>query len=130
MKLSFGEDVEAFRQEFIDWLAINRPTSEEMAADPSVSTGHSPGWMRAWTRRMFDAGWLVPGWGPELGGRNASAIETLVYLEELRMRGSPVPPTRRVSGSSRRRSSTTAPRNRSATSPCRCCWASAPPAWG
>ena len=89
MKLSFGEDVEAFRQEFVDWLAVNRPTKEEMAVDPVVSTAHAPGWARAWTRRMFDAGWLVPGWRPELGGRNASAIETLVYLEELTKAGVP-----------------------------------------
>jgi alkylation response protein AidB-like acyl-CoA dehydrogenase len=32
---------------------------------------------------MFDAGWLVPGWPPERGGRNAGPIETLVYIEEL-----------------------------------------------
>jgi alkylation response protein AidB-like acyl-CoA dehydrogenase len=32
---------------------------------------------------MFDAGWLVPGWPPERGGRNAGPAETLVYLEEL-----------------------------------------------
>ena len=38
---------------------------------------------------MFDAGWLVPGWPPERGGRNAGPIETLVYLEELMRAGVP-----------------------------------------
>jgi alkylation response protein AidB-like acyl-CoA dehydrogenase len=89
MKLSFGDDVEAFREEFVEWMTANRPSDEEMRADPSRSSAHSPPWMRAWTRRMFDAGWLVPGWPPELGGRNASAIETLVYLEELTNAGVP-----------------------------------------
>jgi alkylation response protein AidB-like acyl-CoA dehydrogenase len=83
MKLRFDDTVEAFRAELLEWLAANRPTPEEMAADPSVSTGHAPEWARRWTRRMFDAGWLVPGWPPELGGRNAGPIETLVYIEEL-----------------------------------------------
>lgn len=83
MKLRFDDSVEAFRAELLDWLAANRPTAEEMAADPSVSTGHAPGWARRWTRTMFDAGWLVPGWPPELGGRHAGPIETLVYIEEL-----------------------------------------------
>lgn len=83
MKLRFDDGVEAFRSEFVEWLAENRPSPEEMAAEPSVSTGHAPGWARRWTRTMFDAGWLVPGWPPELGGRNAGPIETLVYLEEL-----------------------------------------------
>src|SRR5690606_7677811 len=31
-------------------------------------------------------GWLVPRWPPELGGRDASAVEQLIYLEELSTR--------------------------------------------
>jgi alkylation response protein AidB-like acyl-CoA dehydrogenase len=89
MKLTFGEDVEAFRSEFRAWLAANAPTREEMAAEPAIGSAHLPGWARAWTRRMFDAGWLVPGWPPERGGRNAGPVETLVYLEELMAAGIP-----------------------------------------
>jgi len=83
MRLRFDDRVEAFRAELLEWLAAHRPTPEEMAAEPSVSTGHAPAWARRWTRTMFDAGWLVPGWPPELGGRDAGPIETLVYIEEL-----------------------------------------------
>ncbi|MYA74316.1 MAG: acyl-CoA dehydrogenase [Acidimicrobiaceae bacterium] len=83
MKLRFDESVEEFRAEFLQWLDLNRPSDQEMADDPARSSGHSPGWARAWTRRMFEGGWLVPGWPPHLGGRNAAPIETLVYLEEL-----------------------------------------------
>jgi len=89
VKLTFGPEVEAFRQEFLAWLAENRPTAEEMAEAPAVSSAHVPGWASRWTRRMFDAGWLVPGWPPERGGRNAGPIETLVYLEELTKAGIP-----------------------------------------
>ncbi len=83
MKLRYDDAVEAFRAELVEWLTANRPSPEEMATDPSVSTGHAPAWARRWTRTMFDAGWLVPGWPPERGGRNAGPIETLVYMEEL-----------------------------------------------
>jgi len=83
MRLRFDDHVEEFRAEFLDWLAANRPDPDEVAADPARSSAHVPDWAAAWTRRMFDAGWLVPGWPPELGGRNAGAVETLVYLEEL-----------------------------------------------
>ncbi len=83
MRLRFDDAVEQFRADFRTWLVANRPNPDEMAAEPSVSTGHAPGWARRWTRTMFDAGWLVPGWPPERGGRNAGPIETLVYLEEL-----------------------------------------------
>jgi alkylation response protein AidB-like acyl-CoA dehydrogenase len=96
MKLRFDDSVEEFRAELLEWLAVNRPSAEEMAAEPSVSTGHAPAWARRWTRTMFDAGWLVPGWPPELGGRNASPIETLVYLEELA--NARVPRTTNVQG--------------------------------
>jgi alkylation response protein AidB-like acyl-CoA dehydrogenase len=35
---------------------------------------------------LFDAGWLVPGWPPELGGRNATPVQQMVYFEELARR--------------------------------------------
>ena len=96
MRLRYDESVEAFRAELLEWLAANRPSPEEMAADPSVSTGHAPAWARRWTRTMFDAGWLVPGWPPELGGRSAGPIETLVFIEELAK--AKVPRTTNVQG--------------------------------
>ena len=83
MRLRYDDSVEEFRSELLEWLAANRPSPEEMAAEPSVSTGHAPDWARRWTRTMFDAGWLVPGWPPERGGRNAGPIESLVFIEEL-----------------------------------------------
>jgi alkylation response protein AidB-like acyl-CoA dehydrogenase len=89
VKLTFGDEVEAFRQEFLAWLADNRPTAEEMAQEPAVSSAHVPGWASRWTRRLFDAGWLVPGWLPERGGRNAGPVEVLVYREELTKAGIP-----------------------------------------
>jgi len=89
VRLGHGPDVESFRNEFTSWLAQNAPTRAEMAADPSRGSAHLPGWARAWTRRMFDDGWLVPGWPADRGGRNAGPIETLVYLEELASAGIP-----------------------------------------
>ncbi len=87
MKLRYDEATEAFRAELGAWLDTNRPSEEEMAADPSLSTGHITPWARGWQRRLFDAGWLVPGWPPELGGRNATAIQQMVFFEELAQRG-------------------------------------------
>jgi alkylation response protein AidB-like acyl-CoA dehydrogenase len=75
--------IEGFRAELRAWLAANRPDPAEMRAQPSLSSAHLPPWARAWQRRMFDAGLLVPGWPPELGGRNATAVQQLVYFEEM-----------------------------------------------
>ncbi|MFV0318034.1 MAG: acyl-CoA dehydrogenase family protein [Microthrixaceae bacterium] len=96
MKLSFDDSVEAFRGEFRAWLEVNRPDPALMAAEPPLSTGHAPDWVRRWTRTMFDGGWLVPGWPPELGGRNAGPLETFVVLEELAK--AKVPRTTNVQG--------------------------------
>lgn len=89
MKLARDPSVEAFRKEFSGWLEKNRPDPEMMAREPSHSSAHSPQWSRDWARRMFDAGWLVPGWPPELGGRNASPAQTLAYRETLNESGVP-----------------------------------------
>ncbi|MCY4036157.1 MAG: acyl-CoA dehydrogenase family protein, partial [bacterium] len=89
MKLRYDDDVERFRAQFQEWLDENQPTPEEMESAPVRSSAHRPPWAQRWARRMFDDGWLVPGWPPELGGRNAEAVETLVYLEELYNRGIP-----------------------------------------
>ena len=83
MRLRFSDDVEAFRAEFVAWLGANRPDPDEMHRDPALSSGHVPAWAREWAQRLFDAGWLVPGWPPERGGRNATPAESLVYLEEF-----------------------------------------------
>lgn len=86
MRLVFDEATEAFRREFLTWLEANAPAPEEGQQRPS-STANLPDWARAWQRRMFEAGWLVPGNPPEYGGRNASLVEQFVHHEELARRG-------------------------------------------
>src|SRR5437773_2347874 len=85
MRLRYDDEAEAFRDELRAWLDKNEPTAAEVA-EPKKSSAHFPGWARAWQRRLFDAGWLVPGWPPELGGRNATPVEQMVYFEELARR--------------------------------------------
>ena len=89
MRLSYDPGVEAFRSELARWLDAMAPDPAEMEADPPLSSAHAPAWARAWQARLFEAGWLVPGWPPELGGRHASPLEQAVYLEELARRGLP-----------------------------------------
>jgi alkylation response protein AidB-like acyl-CoA dehydrogenase len=88
MKLHYDEETEAFRAEFVAWVEEHLPTAAERT-EPVLSSAHLPGWARLWQRRLFDAGWLVPGWPPELGGRNATAIQQLVYFEEIARRQVP-----------------------------------------
>ncbi len=83
MRLEYDRETKNFRAELRSWLESNLPDADETRRDPVLSTGHLPDWAQAWQKRQFDAGWLVPGWPPELGGRNATPIQQLVYFEEF-----------------------------------------------
>jgi len=83
VQLHFDTATEAFRTELRAWLETNQPTLEAMRAEPVTSSAHLTGWARRWQRRLFDAGLLVPGWPPELGGRNLPPTQQLVYHEEM-----------------------------------------------
>ena len=88
VKLQYGPEEEAFRAELVAWLEANAPSAEQRAV-PRLSSAHLPDWARVWQRTLFDNGWLVPGWPPELGGRNASATEQMIYFEEMKKRDIP-----------------------------------------
>ena len=88
MRLSDSRAEARFRAELAAWLDDNQPAADR-ASEPPRSPGHIPGWARDWQATLFDAGWLVPRWPPELGGRDASAVEQMIYLEELARRRIP-----------------------------------------
>jgi alkylation response protein AidB-like acyl-CoA dehydrogenase len=83
VQLHYDAATEAFRSELRAWIEANQPTLEEMRAERWSSSAHLPGWARRWQRKLFDAGLLVPGWPPELGGRNLPPVQQLVYYEEM-----------------------------------------------
>ena len=88
MRLRYNDEEEAFRDELRAWLDVNSPSEADLA-DLKRSSADMPPWARAWQRRLFDNGWLVPGWPPELGGRNATPPQQMIYFEELATRDLP-----------------------------------------
>lgn len=82
MRLTFDDETEEFRREFVAWLDDNAPDPAETTVR-SRSSADVPEWARRWQRTMFDAGWLVPGNPPEYGGREATLLQQFVHLEEL-----------------------------------------------
>ena len=88
MRLQYDAADEDFRAELIDWLQHNAPTRALLNSD-KLSSAWLPDWVREWQRTLFDAGWLVPGWPPEYGGRNATAAQQMIYFEELSQRQIP-----------------------------------------
>ncbi len=91
MRLSFGPEVEAFRSDLATFLDEHAPV-EALAGFDMMDSGAEnrreiiPDWARRWQATLFDHGWMIPGYPPELGGRDATPIQTLVYLEEMARR--------------------------------------------
>jgi alkylation response protein AidB-like acyl-CoA dehydrogenase len=88
VRLSDSRAESRFRAELEEWLDENQPAADR-ASDLPRSSAHIPAWAAEWQRCLFDAGWLVPRWPAELGGRDAGAIGQMIYLEELSRRRLP-----------------------------------------
>jgi alkylation response protein AidB-like acyl-CoA dehydrogenase len=82
VRLRYGEAEEQFRRDLIAWLDEHAPAPDVMN-QRKQSSADLPEWARQWQRTLFEHGWLVPGWPPELGGRNAGPAEQMIYFEEL-----------------------------------------------
>jgi len=76
-----------FREELRAWLADALPS---LPPAPAVDDWDGRrAYDLAWQRRLFDAGYAGVHWPREYGGREASATEQLVFLEELSRAGAP-----------------------------------------
>jgi len=95
MHLAWGPEEEAFRAELVAFLEANTPAEVLSRSDFAVAIRRAedteliPQWARDWQAKLFDHGWMIPGYPPELGGRNATPVQTLVYLEEMASRSVP-----------------------------------------
>src|SRR3954454_3831296 len=88
MRLQYAPEDEQFRADLVAWLEANFPR-DEAENEPKLSSAHLTDWARQWQRTLFDNGWLVPGWPPELGGRNATPTQQMIYFEETNRREIP-----------------------------------------
>jgi alkylation response protein AidB-like acyl-CoA dehydrogenase len=96
VELGYTEADEAFRAELRAWLSDNLPEEVRKAGrvrwangGEDSADGEIPQWSRDWQATLFDNGWLVPAWPRELGGRDATPGQTLVYHEEMARSGAP-----------------------------------------
>ena len=66
-----------FRAEAAEWLKRNVPTREELNGLDEIQR------CKLWQKRKYDAGWACIRWPKEYGGRDASAIQSVIWnLEE------------------------------------------------
>jgi alkylation response protein AidB-like acyl-CoA dehydrogenase len=89
MDLNLSPSEEAFRREFVAWLRVNLPDEWKergLRGQPQERVMEA---RRAWERTLGEGGWLGVSWPKEYGGRGATAMEHVVYLEELFSAGAP-----------------------------------------
>lgn len=92
MDLAFTRSQEEFRADVRSWIAAHAPTH----AGGSVLGGVGAVEERvrrglAWERTLYEGGWAGISWPREYGGRGASAIEALIFAEELARADAPEP---------------------------------------
>jgi alkylation response protein AidB-like acyl-CoA dehydrogenase len=74
---------EAFRQEVRAWLAANPPTRIERVPHDDASLADEVAFLRAWQRRLYDAGYVGLLWPREYGGRGARPTQQAILNAEL-----------------------------------------------
>jgi alkylation response protein AidB-like acyl-CoA dehydrogenase len=92
MKLAWSPEDEAFRAELVTFLDANTPAEAggyDFLGELSDGIALIPDWLRVWQAKLFDNGWMIPAYPPELGGRNCTPVQTLIYLEEFSTRRIP-----------------------------------------
>ena len=92
MKLAWSPEDEAFRAELVAFLDEKTPpeaSGYDFLGEVSIGDEIVPAWLRAWQATLFDHGWMIPAYPVDLGGRNCTPVQTLIYLEELSKRRIP-----------------------------------------
>jgi alkylation response protein AidB-like acyl-CoA dehydrogenase len=88
MKLAFSDEDETFRHELRAFLDAHCPADARRNKDfLGEDDAAIPPWAREWQATLFDHGWMVPAFAPELGGRHATPTQTFIYMEELARQG-------------------------------------------
>jgi alkylation response protein AidB-like acyl-CoA dehydrogenase len=90
MDLNLTPQEQSFRDEFRAWLAANIPegwgTADAHAPEDSKERFD---FLRAWQKKMHEAGWVAVHWPKEYGGRGASIIEQAIFIEEMARANAP-----------------------------------------
>jgi alkylation response protein AidB-like acyl-CoA dehydrogenase len=85
--LRYSESEERFRKELREWLAGALPTLPPKP--PGNAWDDRRAYDTGWQRQLFDAGYAGISWPAEYGGRGATLVEQLIYLEETTRAGAP-----------------------------------------
>ena len=95
MDFEFSEREEAFRKEVRQWLEANVPDDlRGRSFASSRADKEEVVRLRAWQKRLHQAGYVGIDWPAEFGGRGATLVEQIILYEEMARAESPQPVNR------------------------------------
>ena len=83
MDLNLTPREQEFRDEVRAWLSANVPKDWTKIRNAEQSMEARFAYLRAWQRKLFDAGWAGISWPKDYGGRGASLMEQVIFNEEM-----------------------------------------------
>ncbi len=83
MDLNLNPQELHFRDEVRAWFAANVPKDWVKRRNAEESMEARFAYLRQWQRKLFDAGWAGISWPTEYGGRGASLMEQVIFIEEM-----------------------------------------------
>ena len=90
MDFDFTAEQEAFRKEVRQWLETNLPDDLRGRSFAASRADHAEvRKLRAWQRKMFEAGYIGIDWPREFGGRGASLVDVIILYQEMARAESP-----------------------------------------
>jgi alkylation response protein AidB-like acyl-CoA dehydrogenase len=89
MDLNLTASEQRFRDEFRAWLHSNIPEDWDPSAPHDEDSRRRFEYLRAWQKKMYEAGWVGIHWPREYGGRGATLIEQTIFIEEMARAAAP-----------------------------------------
>lgn len=89
MDFAYSAADEAFRARVRAWLAANPPERPERVPHDEASLAAEFARLRAWQRRLYEAGFVGLLWPREYGGQGAPPVHQAILNEELARAGAP-----------------------------------------
>lgn len=82
MDLTLNTQEQEFRDQLRAWLAANVPAEPiRRGAQESMATRFAK--LREWQKRVYEGGWAGVSWPKDFGGRGATLMEQVIFLEEM-----------------------------------------------
>jgi alkylation response protein AidB-like acyl-CoA dehydrogenase len=89
MDLSFTPEQESFRKKVRAWLKANVPKREKDSSGIEYGDPKRTAALKAWQRKLYDAGYVAMGWPKEYGGQAADVVQQTIVNEELLLARAP-----------------------------------------